>query len=56
MPHCHEMKKGQVFVCGDCGLELEVVKECDSCETPAGECVHNECTFVCCDQELTLKE
>jgi hypothetical protein len=22
------MKKGEVYVCGDCGIELEVIKEC----------------------------
>ncbi len=29
---CSEMKLGQVYVCGDCGLELKVVKECDCSE------------------------
>jgi hypothetical protein len=50
------MKKGQVYMCGDCGLEIEVVKECDSCVGPDDECVHETCSFVCCDKPLTLKE
>jgi predicted SprT family Zn-dependent metalloprotease len=28
MTNCHEMKKGEVYVCSECGLELQVVKEC----------------------------
>lgn len=28
MANCGEMKKGDVFVCKNCGLELQVVKKC----------------------------
>lgn len=55
MLHCHEMKKGQIYACADCGLELQVIGECDSCTSPEGECAHEECKFVCCDKELVLK-
>lgn len=56
MVHCHEMKKGQIFQCEDCGLELRVVNECKECGTDANECDCGECTFVCCDKPLTLKK
>lgn len=56
MVNCHDMKKGQVYVCDTCGLELQVIKECDSCGQPADSCVHEECRFVCCDSELKLKK
>ena len=55
MSQCHDMKRGQVYVCGTCGLELQVTKECSSCGTPADECVHETCRFVCCDEPLQLK-
>jgi len=56
MPNCHEMRKGQVYACEGCGLELEVVKECKECGTPAEECGCEPCTFICCGKELKLKE
>jgi hypothetical protein len=55
MVNCHEMKKGQVYVCEECGLKLEVIEECRDCGTPAESCEHTECRFVCCDKELTLQ-
>lgn len=55
--NCHEMHKGQVYVCKECGLELEVVAECESCGTDPDTCECDEpCTFRCCGEELTLKE
>lgn len=56
MANCHEMKLGQVYVCEDCGLELQVVKECDECDKPQEECGCTEhCTFECCGKPLALK-
>lgn len=56
MPNCHEMKLGQVYVCEDCGLELEVVKECVECGTDAAECACEEpCVFSCCGEDMKLK-
>jgi predicted nucleic acid-binding Zn ribbon protein len=53
------MKKGQIYYCDDCGLELQVVKECKNADTPVEEC---ECckendpgTFSCCGMELKKK-
>jgi len=60
MLSCHDMRKGQVYTCEDCGLELKVVKECDEAGTPAEDCAcHTDkstCAFSCCGQELTLKK
>ena len=56
MADCHEMKLGQVYVCEDCGLELQVVKECAECGKPSEECGCAEhCTFECCGKPLALK-
>jgi hypothetical protein len=56
MPNCHEMELGQVYVCEDCGLELEVVKECVECGTSAAECACEEpCVFSYCGEDMQLK-
>ncbi|MHA2427117.1 MAG: hypothetical protein ACXADB_03705 [Candidatus Hermodarchaeia archaeon] len=55
--HCHDMKKGQIFTCADCGLELQVTAECTECETPEGSCgCEAPCTFECCGKPLSLKK
>lgn len=56
MQSCHDMKKDQVYICEDCGLELQVIKECKKCEPSDDCCEATECRFVCCDTELRLKE
>lgn len=56
MTDCHKMKKGQIYICEGCGVELKVVKECHECGTPSEECECEPCTFVCCGNELKLKE
>jgi len=59
--NCHEMKMGQVYVCDDCGLELQVTKECRDAGTPAEDCgCHDDagaepCVFSCCGKSLRLK-
>jgi hypothetical protein len=59
MPSCHDMKKGEVYICKDCGLELQVVKECKDAGTPAEACAcHTDagpCTFSCCGADLVKK-
>ncbi len=59
MPNCHEMKKGEIYVCQDCGLELQVVKECKDVGKPADACACHTtagpCTFNCCGKELVRK-
>lgn len=57
MTSCHDMRLNQVYVCGDCGLELKVVKECEEVGMPEEECsceVHGG--FECCGEPLTLKK
>jgi hypothetical protein len=59
MPGCHEMRLGQVWRCEECGLELEVVAECENAGEPDEQCAchyENEpCSFSCCGKELVLK-
>lgn len=38
MANCHEMRKGELYVCKDCGLELEVVNECREVGAPPEDC------------------
>ena len=59
MTNCHEMKKGEVYVCEGCGLELQVVNECKEVGTPAEECgCHSgdeTPEFACCGKPLIKK-
>jgi len=56
MPVCREMKKDEVYFCETCGLEIQVVKECNECSSIMGECTEETCKFICCDKPLSLKE
>jgi hypothetical protein len=51
MVSCTEMKKGDVFVCKNCGLELKVEKPC-SCSTGQTECT---VPLQCCGGDMTKK-
>ena len=52
MASCHTMKKGDIYACKDCGLEVQVIKQCKDfgippeesscCDTP------EECELTCC--------
>ncbi len=53
MAKCADMRLGQVYVCGDCDLELKVVKECD-CSSGTEECAYS--AAECCGGQLQLKE
>jgi hypothetical protein len=60
MPGCHDLRHGEIYVCSDCGLELQVVKECRDVGKPAAECGCHEghehaCTMTCCGKELVKK-
>jgi len=59
MPNCHEMREGDVYTCEECGLELQVIKECKEAGTPAEECAchpdADPCTFSCCDKNMVKK-
>ena len=59
MPNCHEMKRGQIYICMKCGIEIKVIKECRNYGKKAEECdCHPDsspCTFVCCGRDLVIK-
>jgi hypothetical protein len=56
MVSCHDMKKGEIYVCKDCGLELQVVSECKECGEAPGSCECEEhCDFSCCGEPMQLK-
>jgi hypothetical protein len=53
------MKQGEIYVCEGCGMELQVVKECEHAGTSADDCgCHedgSECAITCCGKELVKK-
>ncbi|MCE5199583.1 MAG: hypothetical protein ABFD54_06640 [Armatimonadota bacterium] len=55
MSKCSDMKLGEVYICEDCGLELEVVKECGNEMTEGTTCESQPCTLACCNKELVKK-
>jgi hypothetical protein len=52
MPSCEDMKKGQICMCKDCGLELQMVSECTTCSVS----MRAPCALTCCEKELELKK
>jgi len=52
MASCSEMKAGEVYVCADCGLEIQVLKSCADSEEGACSCSE---PLSCCGESLTLK-
>ena len=54
MSKCGDMKMGEVYACEDCGLELEVVRECCG-EAEGSTCDCEPCAITCCGKELTKK-
>jgi hypothetical protein len=53
------MKKGEIYMCRECGLELKVVKECKDTGTSKEEhaCTPGSgtCSFSCCGKDLVKK-
>lgn len=41
------VKKGQILYCDNCGVELQVINDCDS------SCL---CNITCCGRQMKLKE
>ncbi len=41
------VKNGQILCCDRCGVELQVIKDCDSSCT---------CKIICCEQPMKLKD
>jgi len=61
MSSCHEMKKGEIYVCRGCGLELQVVAECENADQPPEACACHphgeaECVIDCCGAPLVKKD
>ena len=60
MAGCHDMRAGEIYTCTECGIELQVVKECEHSDLPADQCGCHEdggaCTFTCCGKPLTLRK
>ena len=52
MANCAEMKKGDLFVCEVCGLELQVFK---TCRCSAGVEVSCSVPLQCCGQDMVKK-
>ena len=50
MTTCVDMKVGQIYVCPECGVELQVVKACGESDHPS--CGPQQCKLMCCDQEM----
>lgn len=49
---CRDMKRGEVYVCEACGIELQVVKECDHKDA---ENDASTCGFTCYGEPLKLR-
>jgi hypothetical protein len=52
MANCEDMKKGDLFACDTCGLELEVAKAC-SCGS--GSDANCSVPLQCCGKEMRKK-
>ena len=60
MPGCHDMKKGEVYACEECGLEIKIMKECKDAAKGADECAcgcdeDTCCKIECCGEPLIKK-
>jgi len=57
MVSCHDIKKGQVLFCKECGIEMKVISECKECGEEAKECSCEEhCSFSCCGVEMGIRD
>jgi hypothetical protein len=52
---CHDMKKGETYMCETCGIELQVLKEGKESLKP-GETDSEHPGFECCGKPLTLEK
>jgi len=62
MPGCYDMKQGEVYACGECGLELKVMKACrdaakgaDTCDCGCSVEEDTCCEITCCGKPLVKK-
>jgi hypothetical protein len=52
MANCSEMKKGDLFLCKTCGLELQVTKTCSCGAGGKGTC---SVPLQCCGKDMAKK-
>ena len=52
MAACSEMKAGEVYVCENCELEIQVVRSCADSDEGACACAES---LSCCGGSLALK-
>ena len=55
MTSCHDLKKGQILYCEECGFEMQVTKECVKCGSKE-TCCAGPCTFECCGKKLKVRK
>jgi hypothetical protein len=60
MPGCHDMKKGEVYSCNECGFEFKVTKECKDVAKGAKACacsIDDEgcCEMTCCGEPMVKR-
>jgi len=53
MAACSEMKAGEVYVCEECNLEIQVIRSCVASEKGACACAES---LTCCGGPLVLKQ
>jgi hypothetical protein len=57
MVTCNQMKKGEIYMCEECGLQIQVIEECDTSRISSYECASGTgCSFTCCGEGLVKKE
>lgn len=53
MSKWQDMKKGEIYQCPECGLKLQVVEECASCDGP-WTCDY-PCNLSRCEEEMAFQ-
>lgn len=51
---CNDIKKNNIFKCKKCGMEIQVIKECEKREKTCS-CNENSVHFMCCNEKLSKK-
>ncbi len=58
MATCKDLKKGDVFVCEECGVELQVIKECQNNDKSSDILwlSFTDCCAFCCGGKSFVKK
>lgn len=56
MARCDEMREGEIYCCEQCGLEIEIIEECDHEDGDEADEVCSVDEFMCCGQPMVQKE